>query len=106
MDGTHDAHAVIVSLHMAAMPDADRASLFALADRLEWAVRSAGAGEFDGHEFGPSDVAYYMYGPDADRLFAAVEPVLRQLAPPEGSYVTKRYGPPGAQEDRMSLPLR
>ncbi len=37
-----------------------------------------------------------MYGPDADRLFGAIAPVLRSTAFMAGAVMTKRYGPPGA----------
>jgi len=45
----------------------------------------------------------YMYGPSAERLFAAVLPVLKKFRAPKGSYVVKRYGKPGARQDRIAL---
>ena len=41
-----------------------------------------------------SDGFLYMYGPDADRLFAAVRPVLEGADFMRGARVTLRYGPP------------
>ena len=108
MDETADSHAVIVSVALPGADQSDEGSpdMFQLADRFDAAVRAAGVGEFDGDEFGEGEAVFYMYGPDADRLFAAVMPVLREVNAPQGSYVRKRYGPPGAREERISLPLR
>jgi hypothetical protein len=72
-------------------------------DRLIEAIDDAGVGEFDGNEIGPEDATLYMYGPDADRLFSAVEAVLRDAALPPGSNVVVRYGGPGAEERRIEL---
>ena len=86
-------HAVIVHFDYGAT---DLQPLFALENRLERALASAKAGEFDGNEVATdgSDGYLYMYGPDADRLFAAVLPVLESSDFMEGAVVTKRYGPP------------
>src|SRR3990167_5860709 len=47
--------------------------------RLEETLMATGVGEYDGHEIAVSlkDGFHYIYGPDADRLLEAVEPVLR-----------------------------
>jgi hypothetical protein len=47
-----------------------------------------------------------MYGPDADRLFAAVEPILRGSRLTVGAHAIKRYGPAGdssAQKVRVEF---
>lgn len=72
-------------------------------DRLAAAIESAKAGEFDGDEFGEGYCTIYTYSPDADRLFAAMDNVLRSWPAPAGSYVVKRYGEPGAREERIEL---
>ena len=59
------------------------------------ADRSGDAGEFDGHEFGDGSCTLFMYGPDADALFAAVEPILRASPLADGAYAVKRYGDVG-----------
>lgn len=51
-----------------------------------------------------NDAVLYMYGPDADALWTAIDPVLRQAPLGDGSYAIKRYGPPGATETRVPLP--
>jgi hypothetical protein len=71
-------------------------ALFDLEDRLERAISAAGAGEFDGNEIAAdgNDARLYMYGPDADRLFDVVRPVLESAPFMRGAQVVKRYGPP------------
>jgi len=71
-------------------------ALFSAEDRLEAAIAAAKAGEFDGHEIAMdgSDGTFYMYGPDADQLYRAVEPVLKAIPFMTGAVVTRRYGPP------------
>jgi len=63
-----------------------------LAEELEQAIGSASAGEYDGEEFGGGRCIFYMYGPDADRLFAAIEPILRDSPMAKGGFAIKRYG--------------
>ena len=74
----------------------DLSRLFALQDRLESAIAAAKAGEFDGNEIAVdgSDGSLYMYGPDADRPFAVVLPVLKSSDFMKGAEVRRRYGPP------------
>lgn len=69
----------------------DIQSLFTLEQRLIDAIGEARAGEFEGNEFGPGEVTLFAYGPDADRLFAAMEPVLRSF-PARPAQVLLRYG--------------
>ncbi len=63
-----------------------------LADELAEAIEEAGVGEFDGDEFGEGACVFYMYGPNADALFAAVEPILRKSPLAANGRVVKRYG--------------
>ena len=69
-------HAVIITFHYGST-NLDR--LFELEDQLEKAISEAKVGEYDGNEIAVdgSDGSLYMYGPDADRLFAVVEPIIR-----------------------------
>jgi hypothetical protein len=97
-------HAVIVRFQYRFT---DLAQLHALEEELIAALGSADAGEFDGNEVAPDSeaAALYMYGPDADRLFEAVKPVLESSAFMHGAVATKRYGPPedGAQEVQVTI---
>ncbi len=87
-------HAVIITFHYGST-DLDR--LFELEGQLEKAIFEAKVGEYDGNEIAVdgSDGSLYMYGPDADRLFAVVEPIVRGCPLMKGVRVKKRYG--GAQ---------
>ncbi|WP_246811386.1 hypothetical protein [Mesorhizobium sp. AA22] len=73
----------------------ERASIFALEDRLEQVVGNASVGEFDGDEFGDGKCILYMYGPDAERLFFVIEPVLKSSPAAVGGYAIKRFGKAG-----------
>lgn len=86
-------HAVIVHFQYGST---DLSRLFALERKLEAAIEAAGAGEHDGHEINVdgSDGYLYMYGPDADRLFEAVRPVLEITDFTKGATATVRYGSP------------
>lgn len=86
-------HAVIVQFQYGST---NLEALFSAEDQLGAAIAAAKVGEMDGHEIAVngSDGTFYMYGSDADKLFKAVEPVLRTIAFMKGASVTRRYGPP------------
>ena len=97
-------HAVIVEFNYGST---DLKPLFQLEGRLESAINRARAGEFDGNDIAAdgSDGTLFMYGPNADRLFAAVQPVLEATDFMQGARVTLRYGPPedGVRETVRTL---
>ncbi len=97
-----DEHAVLI--HITPPENPDEFGLDLIEDPLDEALDGSDAGELDGNEIGPEGAVIYLYGPDADRLYAAIEPVLRAAPVPAGSYAVRRYGGPGARETR--LPLR
>jgi hypothetical protein len=70
--------------------------LLEVEDQLESAIHDAGVGEFDGHEIAIdlSDGSIYMYGPDAEALFAVVRPILAGADCLRETEVTLRFGPP------------
>jgi len=86
-------HAVVVHF---AYGSRDLTRLFALEKKLEAAIAKAGVGEYDGNEVAVdgSDGYLYMYGPDADRLFEVVKPILQSTPFMHGATAKKRYGPP------------
>jgi hypothetical protein len=98
-------HAVIVAF--AYIGSTDLQPLFALERQLEEAITAARAGEYDGNEVAVdgSDGTLYMYGPDADKLFAAVRPTLEACSFMKGAVVKLRYGPPadGVPEREVRL---
>ena len=84
----------------------ERQRLMKLEQRIEQSIKKAGVGEFDGDEFGDGECVWYMYGPDAEALYRAVEPIVREAATQAGSFVVKRRGDPGdpnAKEERIEL---
>jgi hypothetical protein len=84
----------------------EREAVIALAEQLERVIDEQQIGEFDGEEFGDSRCVLYMYGPDADLLFEAIEPVLKAASLARGAFVIKRYGEASdahAVEKRISL---
>jgi hypothetical protein len=81
--------------------------IFALERELEEAIVAARAGEYDGNEVAVSgkDGCLYMYGPDADRLFAVVKPILDACTFTSKARIKLRYGPPkdGVRESNVQL---
>ena len=99
MSGTVEEQALIVKLQLQDDPfgsDQERARIAALEDQLKQTIEEATLGDFDGDEFGGYVCTIYLYGPDADRLFAAVFPILWRFNAGPGSSVIKRYGSAGA----------
>lgn len=82
---------------------AERETAFTLEDRLEAAVTGSAIGEYDGHEFGEGWCRFYIYGDDANVMADAVLPVVRSFSSPNGSFVVKRFGPPGAPQEEIPL---
>lgn len=68
-------------------------ALFELEDQLESELEGGVAGEYDGHEIAVdgSDGLLYLYGPDADVLFAAVRPTLASSTAIKSAVATLRY---------------
>lgn len=66
-----------------------------LEDRLHEHLSGNPVGECDGNEFGDGRCRVYLYGPNADRLWDEVEPIVRETVWPQGSHAVKRYGEPG-----------
>jgi hypothetical protein len=102
-------HAVLVYLKLSDEKmgsEQERNECHALEDRLERSIKAKQAGELDGDEFGEGFCTLYIYGPDADALFNAVESDLRAAPLLAGSYAIKRYGPatdPKARETKVVL---
>jgi hypothetical protein len=95
-------HAVLVSFQYGST---DLTPLFELEDLLTAAIDDAEVGEYDGHEIAidASGGKLFMYGPDADALFGAVEAILKSTRFLKGAEITKRYGKPGAREAKLTL---
>jgi len=76
-------------------------ALFDLEEKVMAAVEGHNNGAYDGNDIGIGEFTMYMYGPDADRLFDAIWPVLQASVLTKGGYVLKRYGP--VEEDDKSI---
>ena len=87
------------------MQDLD--ALFALEEQLEGTI-PPGIGELDVNEVAVdlSHGTLYLYGPDADSLWAAIAPTVKATAFMRGAKVRLRYGPPedGVREVLHKLP--
>jgi hypothetical protein len=82
-----------MEVHFAYYPK-DRARIRVLEGRLASAIKRAGAGELGETEYHAdgNDGYLYMYGPDPDRLYAVVKPILRSSKLMSDAEVTKHYG--------------
>jgi hypothetical protein len=69
--------------------------LFALEDVLRHTIAEAGVGHYEGHDVAEdgSDGYYYMYGPDAEAIYRAVDPVLKTASFMKDAKVTLWFGP-------------
>ncbi len=70
-------------------------------------IEKTHVGQFDGNEFceAPDEesVTFFMYGPDANKMYETIEPVLSYLPSLPGSYVIKCYGDPHEQDEEIPL---
>lgn len=74
-----------------------------LEEELGKLVEKVQGADLDGDEFGGGFGTIYIYGPSADTLFDALAPTLLRFQARPGSYVVRRYGPPGSREERLPL---
>ena len=75
-------------------------------DDLEEEIDRAGVGEMDGNEIGDGECTLFMYGPDADKLLAAIASRARSSPLGRHAWAIKRYGSvddPNAREIRVDL---
>lgn len=104
--GNGEQQAVIVKIRLSDQgsgTEAEREKIFKLSDELIEAIGRSGSGEFDGNEIGGGFFVLYMYGASAAHLWDAIAPALLRFAAPADSYAIKRYGKPGAAQDRVAL---
>ncbi len=97
--------AVIVHIRGTGLPEEvyETYDISTLQDQLREVVEKYQLGEFDGNEHGPEGTLLYMYDPDAEKLFAGVEAVLRAYPLCKEGCVVIRRGPPGSPEREVEL---
>src|SRR5215475_8784150 len=82
---------------------------YELSDKLRALVDGSGLGEYDGHEIAMnnSDGSFYMYGPDAKKLYEVVKETIEKTPFMEGANIVLRFGPPeeGVKEVSFTLHL-
>lgn len=81
----------------------ERQNLFKLEDEIIELMDKTSEGEYDGNEIGEGVLTMYIYGASADRLWALISPILKSFDSLPGSFALKRFGPPGAMEQKITL---
>jgi hypothetical protein len=95
--------AVLVYLDGVVLRSRTYDDLYTLEDQLIAVIEREALGEFDGNEIGEEGAVIFMYGPDAERLYAGVEATLRSCPLCEGARVVVRFGGPGASQRELAL---
>jgi len=74
-------------------------------DGLEKAIVAAlgPTGEWDGNETGPIETTVFLYGADAERMFARIEPVIHDYPLCKKARIVIRKGGPGAIQREVRL---
>jgi len=80
---------------------------YELSDKLRVLVDESGFGEYDGHEMAMdnSDGSFYMYGPDAKKLYEVVKSTIEKVPFMAGANVILRLGPPETGVKQVSFTL-
>ncbi len=87
-------HALILTLGLGGSSLPNEEELTAVRDlerEVEAALAVDDVGELDGDEFGGGSVTIYLYGRDADQMFASVEGIVRRF-PSTSRSAYLRYG--------------
>ncbi len=91
--------AVLVHINAVELQD----DFWQLNERLYREIDRSGTGEFDGNEIGEESASLFAYGPDADRLFRAMEPILKSYPLCRHARVVIRHGGPGSPQTELKL---
>lgn len=80
---------------------------YELSGKLRSLVDTSGLGVFDGHEIAMnnSDGSFYIYGPDAKKLYELVKDTLIKTPFMHGAEVELRLGPPEKRVKEISFIL-
>ena len=106
-------HALIIEIPRSSLSAPDNVVADIVSLEAELAAALNGLGIVDGHDFGLmlnpdaggglTGASVYIYGPNADAMFAAVERVLASNAMGAESTVRLREGKPGTEERRVKI---
>ena len=79
--------------------------VFAIQDDLKQAFAQLSVGEVDGNEIAvdSSEALIYMYGPDAEAMFAVALPILKSHPATASSRATLRFGDVSDKSARVEL---
>ncbi|MBW8747740.1 MAG: hypothetical protein JF584_09275 [Acidobacteria bacterium] len=94
----NNSHAVLI--HIQAI---DFDQMVSLEDKLIDLLEGTRVGEHDGHEIGQGETTLWLYGANADELFAFIKPTLLQHPFSQGARIVLRYGEPGSLEKEIQL---
>jgi hypothetical protein len=100
--------AVLIHLNGISLPEEiyEEFDLATLEDLLSEAIDQGKVGEYDGNEIDSTGATLYMYGPNAERLLAVIEPTLKAYPLCQGAEIVVRYGGPGAMTRKFRLPTQ
>jgi len=85
----------------------DDEPFYDLSDKLRSVVDESGIGEYDGHEMAMdnSDGSFYMYGPDAKKIYEVIKNTIEKTPFMAGAQVTLILGPPEVGVKKVSFIL-
>lgn len=83
--------------------EAEDAQLAQLESRLEKCLKESGAGAWDGHESGGGYHKIFLYGPCAEKLASSIMMTVLEYDALPGSYMVKRFGEIGSDEQYIWL---
>jgi hypothetical protein len=98
--------AVIISMRLSNDhfgTEAEDSSLASLESELDQRLIESKVGEWDGHETGGGYHKIFLYGPCAESLTTAILPTVLEYAALPGSYMVKRFGEIGSDEQYIWL---
>jgi hypothetical protein len=104
--GTHQL--VTIYLDGTSLPDEVYAQtdLGDLMDLIDAALDDKTLGEARDYWSGPTETAVYVYGPDAEAMFARIEPVLLRYPLGQNSRVVVKSGAGGKEQREVRIPRR
>jgi hypothetical protein len=80
---------------------------YELSDKLRALVDESGLGEYDGHEMAidNSDGSFYLYGPDAKKLYEVIKKTIEETPFMKGANIVLRLGRPETGVKEVSFIL-